>query len=497
MDIHDRVLAISTPSYSFFIDPKFWDPQNAGILSGILPEDKIERLSQKIPGRYFSIARKMDIHEGEKILALDLPGLYSINEKKRLYPNDSLSAHILGFCDIDDKGLSGIEMAWDRILYSPPEFQSLIKDASGIKLDLVNQDHVDSDPAPGSVRLNLDARMQYIVEKRLDEGIMKHGAKWGSVICMDPNTGAVLSMASWPAFDPNIRTSLSKTELLMNNSVGRVYEPGSTFKPVIVGIALEENLVKPEDHFECPRKLRVADKFISDPKAYGLLDLEEVLVKSSNVGMSQIGIRFDVHRTYETLLSWGFGKVTGIELTGTEEGLVPAPDQWRGVVPANIAIGQGIAITPLHLLMAISAIANGGSLLRPSLVCEAFDGRGQKIYSGQKRPVTRVLSEETARWLRSAMRKVVTEGTGTRVNSDLVEIAGKTGTAQVAVRGQYKERLWVSSFVGFWPYDNPQYAMIVVIGEPSMGEYYGGSVAGPVFKNIVEDIIRINSLDPI
>ncbi|MBN1333125.1 MAG: penicillin-binding protein 2 [Synergistales bacterium] len=497
MDIHDRVLAISTPSYSFFIDPKFWDPQNAGALSGILPEDKIERLSQKMPGRYYSIARKMDIREGEKIMNLELPGLYSINEKKRLYPNDTLSGHILGFCDIDDKGLSGIEMAWDRILYSPPEVKSLIKDASGVKLDLADLKNIDTSTTTGSVKLNIDSRLQYIVEKRLEQGIGQHRGKWGSVICMDPDTGAVLAMASWPTFDPNIRSSLSKTESLMNNSVGRVYEPGSTFKPVIVGIALEENLVRRNEKFTCPRKIRVADKFISDPKAYGLLDLEDVIVKSSNVGMSQIGIRFDAHSTYETLLSWGFGKITGIELTGTEEGLVPPPDQWRGVVPANIAIGQGIAITPLHLLMAISAIANGGSLLRPSVVFEAFDDRGQKIYSGEKRPITRVLSEETARWLRSAMRKVVTEGTGTRVNSDLVEIAGKTGTAQVAVKGQYKEKLWVSSFVGFWPYENPQYSMIVVIGEPSMGEYYGGSVAGPVFKNIVEDFIRVNSLDTI
>jgi len=497
LDKQDRVLAISTPSYSFFIDPKFWDPGNARLLQGILSEKKVARLASPLSGRYYPVSRKMDISDGEKILDLGIPGIYSIREKKRLYSNRSLLAHVLGFCNIDDRGLSGLELAWDRILYSPPERKPLIRDASGVKLDIADLSNEKEPDARGLLKLTIDSRIQYIVEKRLEEGIGKHNASWGSAICLDPNTGAVLAMASWPTFDPNIRSSLAREDSLLNNSVGRVYEPGSTFKPIIVGIALEEGLVGKGEKFTCPRKIRVADKFISDPKPYGKLVLEDVIVKSSNVGMSQIGIRFDPHRTYETLLSWGFGKLTGIELNGTEEGLVPPPDQWRGVVPANLAIGQGIAITPLHLLIGISAIANGGSLLRPYLVSEAINERGEQIYSGSTSIVGQVLSEGTADWLKKAMRRVVTEGTGKRVDSDLVEIAGKTGTAQVAVKGQYKEDLWVSSFVGFWPWEEPEFALIVVIGEPTRGEYYGGTVAGPVFRDIVEDMIGVRSFDNI
>ena len=196
---------------------------------------------------------------------------------------------------------------------------------------------------------------------------------------------------------------------------------------------------------------------------------------------------------YNSLREWGFGLDPNVEINGVEEGLIASPELWRGVIPSNIAIGQGLAVTPLQLVSSIAAIANEGVLLRPYLVEEAIDASGRVVYRGEKSIVRSVLSQQTASWITRAMREVVTDGTGKSANSKMVEIAGKTGTAEVAGKGSYLEGRWVSSFVGFWPFKTPQFAMIVVIGEPTKGKYYGAEVAAPVFKKIVEETIKINA----
>jgi len=486
-DRNGEVLAISVPSMSFFVDPKFWNPAYKDKLSGYFSPDVLKKLTGNLEGRYILLAKKIPYEKGQEIAKLDVPGLYPFQEKKRVYVNGSLMSHVIGYCDIDDVGLSGTELIWDNVLYSPPETQIIVKDASGINLDISNVSTVKKSSTKGRVSLTLDSGLQFIVEKYLKEGIELHRARWGAVVCMDPHSGSILSMASIPAFDPNNRSTFLKEGVMRNNCIGRVYEPGSTLKPVIAGIALENGLVSPEERFKCTRKIKVGDKYISDPKAYGNLSLADVIIKSSNVGMSQIGIRLDPYKTYKAFINWGFEKPSGLELNGAETGLIPSPGSWLGVVPGNIAIGQGLAISPLQLLTAFSAIANGGSLVRPFIVRKAWNSQDEIVYEGKRNERYRVLSEKTASWLRGVMERVVTEGTGQRVNSEAVQIAGKTGTAQVAEGGEYQEDRWVSSFAGFWPADSPKFAMVVVIGEPSRGEYYGGSVAGPVFKNIVED----------
>lgn len=485
------ILAHSIPSYTFFVDPKFWDPADAARLEGLVPVKTVKKLSRNLPGRFFPVIRKASIEKSRKIIGLGLPGLYSISEKQRLYPNKGLMSHILGFCDIDDHGQSGLELLWDSILYSPPEVKILVKDSSGQKVDLANIATDHEMESESKLKLTINSTFQYILETRLEEGALLNKAEWAAGICMDPRTGAILAMASWPSFDPNKRSSFKGKTNLLNNAIGRVYEPGSTFKPIIVGLSLEKGIVRKEEIFNCKRTIRVADKTVSDPHAYGRLPLAGLIVKSSNVGMSQIGIRFDPFDTYNSLKSWGFGVEPELELPGAEKGLLPPPEQWRGVVPANIAIGQGIAVTPLQLLSAISSIANGGHLLKPYLVSSARDRYGNIVYQGKKKESHTVLSDNTARWLRKVMRDVVIRGTGTLVNTPVVEIAGKTGTAQVAKRGIYQKGKWVSSFIGFWPYSSPRFSMLIVIGEPGGRDYYGGKVAGPVFRNVVEDLYRM------
>lgn len=490
-DSKGNILAHSVPSYSFFVDPKFWITTNSEKLARFVPDKVLKDLSRNLPGRFYPVLRKVGIERADMIMDLNLPGLYSVSEKQRLYPNKTLLAHILGFCDIDDHGQSGLELLWDSVLYSPPETKILVKDPSGQRVNLADIANNQRQNQNADVNLTVDSTLQYIIENRLEEGALLNGAKWAAAICMNPETGAILSMASWPFYDPNKRSTFNREDHLLNNAIGRVYEPGSTFKPIIMGLSIEKKLVSRNEHFMCAQRIRVADKVVSDPKAYGKLSLDQLIIKSSNVGMSQIGIRFDPFDTYNSLISWGFGNKPGIELPGVEKGLLPPPDQWRGVVPANIAIGQGIAVTPLQLITAISAIANGGHLLKPFIVNSVRDSSGTLVYMGSRKEVSTVLSTDTANWLKSVLREVVLQGTGTLVNTELVPIAGKTGTAQVARRGIYERGKWVSSFVGFWPYETPQFSMLIVIGEPSKGKYYGSTVAGPVFRNIVEDLYRM------
>lgn len=494
-DIRDREgipLALSIPAVSFFVDPLYWNPANAVRLKPFFDQSVVERLSHPLLGRFQWVARKVDPDRAAQIEKLKLPGLFSLKEKKRVYPHGPMAAHLLGYCDIDDNGLSGLELTWNKTLYSPPQVRLLAHDAQGGMLDILSGVGGFQRIPAGTVKLTIDSRFQQILEWRLQEGVKEVDAKWGAAICMNPQTGEILAMASWPTFDPNDRKTLLREDSIRNNSLGRVYEPGSTLKPIIMGMALDQQLASPRDRFYCSGRVRIADRTISDVHVHGSESLEDVVINSCNIGMGLIGMRFDPHLAYDMLQQFGFGRITGIDLPGEEAGLLKPPEEWWGANPANVAIGQGIGVTPLQLIVGISAIANGGFLLKPYLVAEVKGGSGEVLYQGKRRVRVAVLSPRTSEWLRGAMRKVVTEGTGKSANTPLATVAGKTGTAQIALGGQYAKGQYVASFVGFWPYEDPQFALLVVIGEPHGGRYYGAEVAAPVFKNIVEDIVRLN-----
>lgn len=494
-DCRNNILALSVPVSSFFIDPAYWSPADASALKEFISENVYKKISVPVTenSRFIWLVRRVDSDTANKIIALNLKGVYETKEKKREYPNGSLLSHVLGFCDIDDNGQAGLELAWDSTLYDPPGNKILVRQSGGRPLDTKRSDLVEAGRGVATVVLTIDARIQYVVEKYLNEVAVANGAKWGAAICMDPTTGAVLSMASWPTFNPNNREELANARQIVNNAVGRAYEPGSTFKPIFMGIALEQNLVRANEYFTCPARLKVADGFISEAyqKAMGTISTAEILTKSSNVGMAQIGIRSRPLDMYRTLLDWGFGKPSDIELRGTEKGLLASPGQWRGVVPANIAIGQGLAMTPLQLITAMATVVNGGKLLSPYIVQEVTDSSGEVVYRGSPNVTREVLTSETTQWLRRVMRDTVLSGTGRQANTPVTNIAAKTGTAQVAEKGKYVKGRYVASFIGFWPSENPQYLMLLVVGEPTSGKYYGGELAAPAFKKIVEGMAEL------
>lgn len=482
-------LAVSIPAQSLVIDPLKWETAKAPLLKELLPPSLIDDLSIKREGRFRWLKRKLDSGKAQAVLSKGLPGLFSLKEKKRVYPNGSLMAHVLGYCDIDDQGLAGCEQFWNRELYSPPSLQMLGRDGAGNPINLFGIPSVSPNLNAGNVRLTIDARIQHILEHHLEDGVTSWSAKWGAAICVDPSTGEILGMASWPTFDPNRRNTF-KPGHLRDNVIGRIYEPGSTFKPVIMGIALDRKIVSLKDRFYSPGFIRIADHVIQNyhRKAFGWEYPADILINSCNVGMSKIGMKMNVQSTHGSLQDWGFGRPTGIELPGEEGGLLNPPDQWLGIVPANVAIGQGIAVTPLQLAMAISAIANGGHLMKPHLVKETFDTKDQIVYKPRPQITRDVISPGTAQWLRETMRNVVQKGSGKRGDSPIVSIAGKTGTAQIAEKGIYAKGRYVTSFVGFWPWQAPRFLVLVAIGEPQGQNLSGGRVAAPIVRQIAEEI---------
>ena len=496
-DIRDRndvALAISVPSVSFFIDPMYWSPESAETLEPFFGSAIAERFSRNMSGRFHWVARKVPMDVAGEIIEMKIPGLFTIRESSRMYPHSELASHVVGFCDIDGYGLSGVEREWNRILFSPPQNRVFARDARGTRLDLIGRNAGAFKSGGGSIKLTLDSKIQQIVEWKLQEGAESSRSKWGAGVCINPRTGEILAMASYPWMDLNDRGSFRSAETLRNNVIGRVYEPGSTFKPIIMGIAKETGLAASNAHFNCLGRAPIADGIMRDVSAHGNLTLEGVLVKSCNISMGMLGNRMNAHKTAGMLRQFGFGHKTDVEIAGEEEGLLRMPEEWLGMTKSNIAIGQGLSVTPLQLAMGIGAIANGGELLKPYIIAEVKNADGEVIHKGERRVRCSVLSSETASWLRTALHNAVEDGTGKGARVDNIALAGKTGTAQMAVSGVYKEGQYISSFVGFWPYENPEYLLLIVLGEPSGGRIYGGEIAAPIFQAVVSDMTQLSLL---
>lgn len=496
-DINDRngvALAVSVPATSFFIDPAYWDPKNSDFLVESFGKKTGEKFSKKLPGRFHWVARNIPKNEALKIINKKVPGLYPLNEKIRVYPHGQLASHILGYCDIDDYGQAGIEQAWNHILFSPPRTRFLTRDSKGTVLNTIGGKSGFNNTASGSIKLTIDSRIQQILEDRISESAKAVNSSWASGVCVDPYTGEILAIASYPALDMNDRNNLKNENALRNNAVGRVFEPGSIFKPITMSIAVETGSANRNSTYNSTGTMILADKTISEvnKKAYGVQDLTHVLMNSSNIGMALMSMQVPKHMAYGILKQFGFGNKTEVEIYGEEAGLIKSPEEWLGTVPANIFIGQGIAVTSLQVVMAIASIANGGALLKPYLVSEARDANGIIIYKGGKRLRYQVISMSTAGFMRDAMKLVVSEGGGKAAFSTKVSISGKTGTAQISSEGEYTKGRYVSSFVGFWPSDKPKYAMIISLGDPKGSRYYGGQIVAPIFKSIVEDIVQIS-----
>jgi cell division protein FtsI (penicillin-binding protein 3) len=485
-----RPLAMSVPVKSAFAVPAEIadEPLAARLLSGVLniPQEVLEaRLSSS--RSFVWISRKLPPEKAEAVEALNLKGVYFQDENQRFYPKRDLAAHVLGFVDPDEKGLAGIEYALDREIRGKSEKIIVMADA--------RQRWFDGGEAQrergASVVLTLDEKIQYIAQRELAAAIEKTHALAGSVIVMNPNNGEILAMANWPRFNPNVASEASG-ESRMNRAVSALYEPGSTFKLITLAAAFDQNITRPEEIFDCENgAVYIAGHRIRDHKPFGLLTVADILAQSSDVGAIKIAIRLGAPKFYEYIRAFGFGSPTGVDLPGESKGLLHRLDNWSAISIGSVSMGQEIGVTPIQLITAVSAIANGGDLYKPHVVREIRRGeqtaRAEEEPSGEPR---RVVRPETAATLRRLMEGVVLGGTGRPARLDGWTAAGKTGTAQKIdpATGRYSRTQLIASFTGFAPISNPAVTILVSLDSP-VGQREGGQVAAPVFKRVAEQVL--------
>jgi len=426
----------------------------------------------------------------------NISGFHFQDESKRYYTKNSLAAQVLGFVGTDDKGLEGVEASLDKLIKGKETKKGIFFDARGNLMGESGMNAVQG-PKMNTVYLTLDSNMQFILEKSLDEAIAKTHAISAAAILMNPHTGEILGMASRPTFDPNHFAKYSSKEYL-NRGVGIIYEPGSVFKPIIGCAGLMEHVITPTTPFYDSGTLDVGGRLIKnwDDKGMGNITFTDVIKFSINTGMAHLGLTLGGEKENEYAKKFGFGTVTGSDVPGEEAGILYNPEDMVKSDVATMAIGQGIAVSPLQMLNAICAIANGGELLKPFIIKQVVAPSGEVIKEGHKEVVRRVITEEVAEQMRIMMEKEVSEGGGKTAQIKGYKIAGKTGTAEkLAEGGGYAEGVYIASFVGFVPADNPDYAMLVVLDSPQ-GAFYGSQVAAPIFRDILQQILVAKGIQP-
>lgn len=449
--------------------------------------------------KFVYIERQLNEEKAEAVKALKLPGIGFKKEYRRTYPNGSLAANFLGFVGIDGQGLEGLELALDDYLKAGQEKVRVKRDRLGRYL----VDKVDGElkqTRGASVVLTLDRRIQYITEKALAKAVDTYQAKSGMALVMNPRTGAVISAAVWPTYDPNA-PRLFDNDSKRNRILTDTFEPGSTFKVFVVAAALEEGRVTPETVVYCENgAFRVANHTVKDTHSYGDLTISQVIKHSSNIGSLKIGSMVGKDLLYNYLTRFSFGERTGLaHLPGEAAGVLRNPKRWHPLDEANIAFGQGVSVTTLQMVMAMSSLANDGLLMKPYIVDRVLDEDGRVIERHEPQILRQVVSPLTARQVAAMLRMAVQKGgTATRAEVLGYPVAGKTGTAQKVVKGSkgYASGKYVASFIGFAPYHDPQLCVMVVLDEPSRGSYYGGTVATPAFKEIMENALPLLDIPP-
>ena len=450
--------------------------------------DEIEK-KLKQERSFVWIARKVDPEQGRSLERLSLDGIGTVLEGRRFYPKGPLLAHVLGFAGMDGQGLEGVERRYESYLRGEKQLVVLQRDALG--RTVFPKGLNEQAPAAGhTIMLTIDEVIQYITEKELDEAVAASKAKGGIAIVMEPRTGAILALAISPKFDPNIVKGIS-ADRWRNRALTDAYEPGSTMKVFIAAAALEEKVMEPGTMVYAENgRMTVANTVIHDHEKSGWITFAQVIQKSSNIGAAKTAMALGEERAYRYLRAFGFGERTEIDLPGEAAGLVKEPRDWGRRSLASIAIGQEIGVTALQLVTAASAVANGGWLMKPYVVSDIRSSQGQVVAQFGPQVRRRPISAETARTLTGIMEGVVTNGTGSRAAVSGFRVAGKTGTAQKIdpQTGAYSSTLFVGSFTGFVPAEDPRLAIVVIVDEPH-AEAWGGVVAAPVFRKIAEQAL--------
>ncbi len=486
-DRKGRELAVSIPMDSLFADPtEISDVEMvARLLSGVLPASA-EDLETKIheartPVR---LARKLSPETVERIGEMDLRGIFFQKENRRVYPQRELAASVLGYVDVDEKGIGGIEYSLDQAIRGRPGKMMVMAD--GLRRWYDRSENA-ADPGD-SVTLTIDETIQYIAEKELARAISETHAKAGTVVVQDPNSGELLAVANWPVFDAN-NAGAYPDGVRTDRAVSTAYEPGSTFKVITLTGAIENGVTNPDEVIDCQMgQIVIGRRVIHDHEPFGLLTVRGILADSSDVGAIKIALRLGPRKFYDTIVSFGIGQPTGIELPGENRGLLRPVEDWSANSIGSLAMGQEVNVTPIQIISAISAVANGGTLYRPRIVHEIQgDQPAPDPAGGEPRQVT---DAKTAATMREMMEDVMIEGTGKKSQLDGYTSGGKSGTAQMidTATGRYSATQYNASFVGFAPVNNPAVTVLVVLDSP-VGQHMGAEVSAPVFKRVIEQVL--------
>jgi len=494
--IYDRngiKLAYNIPAESFYAVPdSITNPRAVAARFSSFFDKDFDFLYRNLQGhrKFFWMARSTETPQAEQVKSWGFNGIYSREEMKRAYPLEELAGDLIGLTDVDNRGISGLELYFDSLLAGQDGSEILQKDALGVAYELQESGWKEAQPGQ-SLCLTLDAGLQWILESRLKEGILNTKSRSGFGILMNPRSGEILALAN-----------LSNPNYDYDDKSGRLrpitdqFEPGSTIKAFVAAAALEEKIKNPDDvlYAEMGKwHTGVGKRIIQDIHEYGNLSFKEAVAYSSNIALAKTGLAVGPEKLYKFLREFGFGFKTGIELPGEAAGKLQPQENWSRITVISNSIGYGISVSALQLATAYSAIANGGILVKPHLVKAITDADGELIKETVPQPLRRVISEETARTLREFLQMAVDTGTALPAKLEGVALAGKTGTAKKIKEGAkgYTDE-YLSSFVGFFPTEEPRYLGFIALDSPK-GMHYGGQTAAPVFKEIVRDILSLPS----
>jgi cell division protein FtsI (penicillin-binding protein 3) len=470
--------------------------RSAKALARILKTDRrkiLKKLKAKNP--FVWIKRQANPKETAAVKELALAGIEFVPERNRFYPNKTLASQALGFTGLDGYGLEGIEFAYDRYLRGTNSNQMVYRDALG---NVFNEQQAAAGLNYGNnIILTIDRAIQYIAESALEKRVKEFSARSGMAIVMEPATGAILAIAHVPLFNPNAYTQFNKA-IWRNRAITDPFEPGSTMKIFSAAAAIESGNIKAHDIFFCENgAYKVGRNVVHDIKKHGWLSLQQIIKYSSNIGAVKVSEKLGRKRLYKMYRKFGFGAETGIDSPGETAGSLTTYKRWTTVDTGAISFGYGVSVSALQLITAASAIANDGLLMKPFFVQAITDQNHEPLKQFQPQAVRQVVSAGTARTVRAIMKTVITEG-GTGVNAALegYTVCGKTGTARkLDESGSYSKSKYIASFVGFTPADKPKLAIVVIIDEPQ-GQYYGGTVAAPVFQRIARETLNYLNIPP-
>ena len=488
-DRYGEPLAVSTPVDTIYANPKELKSSldRLGELAVALEQDDewlARRITANLDRDFVFLERRVAPAKAQKVLALGLPGIGTVREYKRYYPAGEVTGHIVGFTDVDDRGQEGLEAEFDHRLKGEPGSKRVMQDRRG---EVFGDVELLRPARPGrDLRTSVDLRLQYLAYRELKAVIADSGARWGSVVVLDPRTGEVLAMVNQPSQNPNADRSLYRPENYRNRAVTDLFEPGSSFKPLVIAAALETGAFGPRTPIDAAGGIPLPNGIIKDPQDLGRITLTTVLAKSSNVGAARVALTLEPKAISDTLTRFGIGRLTDSAFPGESPGSLADPKHWRTAGQVTLSYGYGVAVTTLQLARAYAAIAADGVLRPVSLLALDAAPAGE-----------RVISADTAADLKLMLEAVVSpEGTGYRAAVRNFHIAGKTGTTRKAGVGGYDDDRHGAIFAGFAPATDPRLVVVVMIDEPRGEDYHGGDIAAPVFANIVSGALRVLAVPP-